>query len=49
MGEFFLELLKGCVTFLVKVPGSAFPGKPGQQNDDNGVSKDELSVEVAKA
>jgi hypothetical protein len=49
MGEFFLELLKGCATFLVKVPGSAFPGKPGQQNDDIGVSKDKSSVEIAKA
>jgi hypothetical protein len=49
MGEFFLELLKGCATFLVKVPGSAFPGEPGQRDDDVGVSEDESSVEVAKA
>jgi hypothetical protein len=48
MGEFFLELLKGCMAFLVKVPGSAFPGKPDQWNDDIGVSKDESSVEVAE-
>jgi hypothetical protein len=49
MGEFFLELLKGCATFLVKVPGSTFPGKPGQWDDNIRVSKDESSVEVARA
>jgi hypothetical protein len=49
VGEFFLELLKGCVTFLVKVSGSTFPGEPGQRDDNVRVSKDELSVKVAKA
>lgn len=49
MSEFLLEFVKSHATVLVKVPRSAFPGKPCKGNDNVGVSKNKMMVKIAEA
>ena len=49
MGEFLLELFNCCTAFLVKFPREVFSSEAYEGNDDVGVAKNEMSVEVAES